>query len=94
MVTKQTKKRVKSPVPRYGPYDSIPGKRLRLKRPPTLESRAASPAERRNALHVVKDISLRVKPFHRPSSQTPALALVKTAAQAALPQPGGIVLPR
>ena len=32
MVTKQTKKRVKPPVPRYGPYDPIPGKRLRLKK--------------------------------------------------------------
>ena len=34
MVTKQTKKRVKPPVPRYGPYDPIPGKRLRLKKAP------------------------------------------------------------
>ena len=34
MATKTRKSRAKRPVPRYGPYDPIPGKRLRLKKAP------------------------------------------------------------
>ena len=83
MATKTRKSRAKRPDPRFGPYDPIAGKagktqgspRPQTGPPPEVSLKGETPSTK------VKGVSSRVKPFHRPSSQTPAPAQVKTAAQ-------------
>ena len=83
MATKTRKSRAKRLAPRFGPYDPIAGKRVRLKAPPRLQTGPPPEVSLKGEtpFTLVEGVSSRVKPFHHPSSQTPAPAQVKTAAQ-------------